>query len=345
MSTGWALALLLVLLGSGPARANAVALELSASRNLRAWSVLGDVTLREDGTFLTLGYTGTRSEPGTAASHLLTVGVDHALSSHWLVSGLVSLGLPKTSLQTLAPERPLLDLPGLTARTGYGSVGLALSAGYDSGGFSDVEFGADAGLVLTRYQLRRQLVAREDGERDNLFTREEPLGLARPSLGGRLMLGDHWELGLRAGVWLYSGDPLTAGQFTAQETEEVLRRYASENEARAALRAFLAKQLKDLGAVLQDINAVTGFPSAPGLFDVKPSVSYRFNATVRGQVAYSFTRYVADEGVAHVLSTRWTVRVSEPVRLWGSLALQSDVFPEGGTLRTNLFTLGGEYSF
>ena len=97
---------------------------------------------------------------------------------------------------------------------------------------------------------------------------------------------------------------------------------------------------------------MTGFPSAPGRFDVKPSVTYRFNATLRGQLSYAFTRYVPGQGVAHVLSTRWTVRVCEPVRVWGSLALQSDVLEgesgtggKGATVRTGLFSLGGEYTF
>lgn len=343
---------LLLVLAAAPARANTVSLELNTSRDYRGWSLLGDVTLKDDETFLTLGYTGARPEPGTAASHQLSLGVDHAPSLHWILSAMATLGLPKTSTVELARERPLLNAPGLTARTGYRSLGLALSAAYDSAGFSDVEYGLDAGLVLTRYSLRRQIVARADGLADSLLSREEPLVLARPSLGGRLMLGLHWELGLRAGLWLYSEDPLSTGQFTEAEQATVLRRYASETEGRALLKLLLLRQLRDLGAALLEANAVTGFPSAPGRFDVKPSVTYRFNAALRGQLSYAFTRYVPGQGVAHVLATRWTVRVGEPVRVWGSLALQSDVLEgdsgaggKGATVRTGLFSLGGEYTF
>ncbi len=344
---------LLLVLTAVPARANAVSLELSTSRDTRAWSLLGDVTLKQDETFLTLGYTGARPEPGTAANHQLSVGVDHAPSLHWILSALATVGLPKTSTVELSRERPLLKLPGLTARTGYRSLGLALAAGYDSAGLSDVEYGLDAGLTLTRYSLRRQMLARQGGQTDTLFAREDPLVLARPSLGGRLMLGTHWELGLRGGLWLYSEDPLSTGQFTEAEQAEALRRYAGETEGRALLRRLLARQQRDLGTALLEANAVTGFPAAPGRFDLKPSVTYRFSAALRGQLSYGFTRYVPGQGVAHVLTTRWTVRLGEPVRLWGSLALQSDVLEdgpdegagEGTTVRTGLFSLGGEYTF
>ncbi len=345
LSTGVTAVLLLVLLSSAPARANAVSLELSTSRDYRAWSLLGDVTLKEDETFLTLGYTGARPEPGTAASHQLSVGVDHAPSLHWILSGMATLGLPKRSTVELSRARPLLGLPGFTARSGYRSLGLALSAGYDSAGFSDVEYGLDAGLVLTRYTLGRELLALERGQTESLFAREEPLVLARPSLGGRLMLGTHWELGVRGGLWLYSQNPLTAGQFTEAEQAQVLHRYASEAEGRTLLKRLLARQSRDLGAALLEANAVTGFPSAPGRFDLKPSVTYRFSAALRGQLSYGFTRYVPGQGVAHVLATRWTVRLGEPVRLWGSLALQADVLEGSPAVRTGLFSLGGEYTF
>ncbi len=338
------LALWLVL-GPTPARANAVSLELSTSRDYRAWSLLGDVTLKEDATYLTLGYTGARPEPGTAASHQLALGVDHALSSRWLVSGMVTLGLPKTSRLPLVAERPLLRLPGLSAHAGHSSVGLQLSAGYDSGGFSDVEYGLDAGLGLTRYRLGRALVTVQGGQTDLLLSREETLALARPSLGGRLMLGAHWELGLRAGLYLYSADPLSVGQFTEAEQQAVLERYTSAAEGRAALQRYLARLARDVGSGLLEANALTGFPTAPALLDLKPSVSYRFNATLRGQLSYGFTRYVTGQGLSHVLATRWTVRLGEPVRLWGSLALQSDVPEDAPVARTGLFTLGGEYTF
>jgi hypothetical protein len=323
--------------------------EASAGGGLRTWTLLGDLELRRDETFLTLGYTGARTRSDTALSHQISAGVDHALSEHWLLSGLVSVGLPKTSITPLAPERPLLDLPALFARTGYGSLGVQLAAAYDSAGFSDVEYGLDVGLGLTHYGLRREILTRREGHTEALFRQEDPLFLARPSLGARLILLDTWELGLRGGLYLYSGDPLSAGQFTPAESEEVLRRYASTVEGRNSVRDYARRRIRelavDLAGRLLGANALTGFPSAPALFDLKPSVTYRFSSRVRGQISYAFTRYVPGQGYAHVLGTRWTWRPADAFRLWASLSLQSD-HPEGEEpLLSGLVTLGTEYTF
>jgi hypothetical protein len=181
------------------------------------------------------------------------------------------------------------------------------------------------------------------------FQRQERLGVLRPSLGGRLMLGTHWELGLRGGLYLYSDDPLSVGQFTAQEQEALEERYTRVAEDRGLNAAFVERLYRELGAAvasrLTGANAVSGFPSAPARFDVRPSLTYRFSAAVRGQLSYAFTRYVPGQGVGHVLATRWTFRLAEPFRLWASVALQADVPEDGSSLKTGLGTLGVEYTF
>ena len=323
--------------------------EMSAGGSLRTWSLLGDVELRKDETFLTLGYTGARTESDTALSHQLSSGVDHALSEHWLLSGLVNVGLPKTSATALAPARPLLGLPALSARTGYSSLGVQLAAAYDSAGFSDLEYGLDLGLGLTRYGLRRQVSTHQDGSQELLFRQEEPLFVARPSLGARLLLLGEWELGLRGGLYLYSGDPLSAGQFTEAELEQVMRRYTSDAEGRLLLRNFARRRLGelalDLSGRMLGVNALTGFPSAPALFDLKPSVTWRISSAVRGQLSYAFTGYVPGQGYTHVVGTRWTVRLAESFRMWASLSLQSDHLEGEPPLHSGLATLGSELTF
>jgi hypothetical protein len=337
-------------LGALPAGATTLVAEVSASRDYRAWALLGDVELSQDETFLTFGYAGARPEPGTAPTHQLSLGVDHALSPNWLVSGLINVGLPKATFTPLARELPRLNLPALAARTSYSSQGVLLSAGYDSGGLSDVEYGVDVSLGLTRYPLRRQILTRQGQSAPSVaFQRVERLGVLRPSLGGRLMLGARWELGLRGGLSLYSDDPLSAGQFTAEEQQALAERYAQIAEDRELETAFVERLVRDLGAVvsgrLTDVNAVSGFPTAPARFDVKPSVTYRFSTAIRGQLSYAFTRYVPGQGVGHVLATRWTFRLAEPFRLWASVALQADVPEDGSSLRSGLATLGMEYTF
>jgi hypothetical protein len=345
----WGLTLLLVL-AALPAQAGTLVAEVSASQDFRAWTLLGDVELRQDETFLTFGYSGSRTEPGTAPNHQLSLGVDHSVSTHWLVSGMVNVSIPKATLTPLAREMPRLNLPALAARTSYSSQGILLSAGYDSGGLSDVEYGVDVSAGLTRYPLRRQLLARRDtNEPTVIFHRLEKLLVLRPSLGGRLMLGEHWELGLRGGFYLYSADPLSAGQFSPEEQQALADRYAQVAEDRQLESAFVERLIRDLGSVvagrLTDVNATSGFPSAPARFDVRPSVTYRFSPAIRGQLSYAFTHYVPGQGVGHVLATRWTFRLAESFRLWAAVALQADVPEAGPSLRTGLATLGTEYTF
>ncbi|QSQ24997.1 hypothetical protein JY651_08720 [Pyxidicoccus parkwayensis] len=335
-----------------------VTTEASAGRDYRAWSLLGDVGLRED-TFLTLGYTAARPEAGTAATHQLSVGVDHVLGGHWLVAAVASVGLPKRTRTELSAERPRLNLPAVDARTGYSSQAVLLSAAYDSAGFSDVEFGVDAGLSLTRYPLSREILVVNRSGATVRYAQEELLWVARPSVGSRLLLGTRWEVGVRAGLTLYSEDPLTAGGFTDEETAELTRRFENAVEARRALLGLSTRINRDLGSGVaqrvSELNATTGIPTAPSRFDVKPSVTWSSpGRVVRGQLSYAFTRYVSGEGLSHVLATRWTVRLGEPVRVWASVALQQDRLEaaestdtpgEATRSRSGLFTVGGEYTF
>jgi hypothetical protein len=168
-------------------------------------------------------------------------------------------------------------------------------------------------------------------------------------VGARLLLGAHLELSLRGGLYLYSDDPLSTGQFSEEEQQALANRYAQVAEDRQLQSAFVEQLYRDLGASvagrLAEANAGTGLPSAPARFDVRPSVTWRFNDTVRGQFSYAFTQYVPGQGYAHVLGTRWTFRLGKPFRLWAALALQADILPETPPIRTGLATVGAEYSF
>lgn len=334
-----------------------VSVEATVGKDFRAWSLLGDVEVREGSTFLTLGYTGARPEAGTALTHQLSLGADQVLGEHWLLSTILSVGLPKSTRVALIPELPR-RLPSVDASTGYASQGALLTAAYDSAGFSDVEFGADASLSLTRHPLRRVLHVTNALGNTTRYAREDILWAARPSLGGRLLLGTHWELGARGGLTLYSEDPLGAGQFTEEEQAALLRRVENAVEARRALRRYQARINRDLGPALArrmaDVNTSAGIPTAPARFDLRPSLTWKPGPDVRGQISYAFTRYVEGEGHSHVLATRWTVRLGAPLRVWASVALQQDqleagALEDGGEppspVRSGLVTLGGEYTF
>ena len=213
-------ALLALLLGSvAHAGGGSVMAEASAGGEQRTWTVLGDVEVRRETTFLTLGYAGARPGREESVTHQLSAGVDHGLNEHWLLSGVLNGGVPKTTTTPLAPARSALGLPALEVRGGFSSLGVQLAASYDSAGFSDREYGVDLGLGLTRYGLGRELRTRtREGDTETLSEAREALVLARPSLGGRLLLDDVWELGLRGSFSLYSEDPLSVGDFSPRSS-------------------------------------------------------------------------------------------------------------------------------
>jgi hypothetical protein len=343
---------LLAAWGAAPARAevadSSITVEASGGQGQALWSLLGDVGVGET-TYLTLGYTGLRPESGIAPTHQLSVGLDHLAGEHWLLSGAVSLGLARGSDTEISPEFPRVNLPGLTARTGHGTQAAQLGAAWDSAGFGTWEYGLDAGLGVSRNPLSRQLLSVTGGTRTVRYEREDLLWTARPTLGARVIWNGRWELGLRGGYAFYSDDPLTAGQFTPEETAALEARLEDKAQARRRLGGLRRRQLRELGAALTrrlgDVNATTGFASAPVHFDVRPSLSWRLTSAVRGQVSYAFTRYVPGQGVAHILATRWTVRLGDDVRLWASAALQRDVLEDAPAQASGLLTLGGEYTF
>lgn len=158
-----------------------------------------------------------------------------------------------------------------------------------------------------------------------------------------------WELGLRGAFALDSEDPLTAGQFTDAEADPLEARLEDRVAARRALAGLRRRQLRDLGTAvtrrLGEVNAGTGFPSAPVRWDVKPALTWRITPALRGQLSYAFTRYVPGQGVAHVVATRWMVRLGDAVRVWASVALQRDAPEDLPAEDSGLLTLGGEYTF
>jgi hypothetical protein len=82
-----------VLVGvASPARAGSVMAELSGGGTMRTWTAQGDMELRKDETFLTLGYTGARIGTEADLVHQLSTGLDHALSERWLLSGVLQVG-------------------------------------------------------------------------------------------------------------------------------------------------------------------------------------------------------------------------------------------------------------
>lgn len=320
--------------------------ELTASRTYTAFSVLSEFELSKDRTFLTLCYGTTRTAPleiegldrpvDVPRTHQLCAGLDHALDEHFRLNGFLS-GSPRVTnhVELLGPPNTLYF------RSQSSSVGASAGLSYDSAGFSDLEFGLDASLSINAYSLPHWWVTAER-------TIRIPGGLVaiQPSLGAVLLLGPDTELSLRGTYFHYLGDPLTAGRVSQQELDALSAAF-SRGLALAqfyGLSELMATFMRAHGKLLM-ADALSGLASAPVKLELRPSIQRRFTSWLRGQLSYTYDRYVPTQGAAHLLSTRWTFSLGEAWRLWAAVALQWDL-PEGYTGRTSgLLTLGAEVTF
>ncbi len=332
------LALIAVALLAPKAHAHSASAEVTAGGGYFGLSLLGELELVKDQTFLTGGYAGARPSPYSVFAHLLTVGVDHALPSGWLLAANLSGGPPAITPVTLGPE--------LTYKSITSSLGANAVAAYGSGGFGFFEYGFDVGAGVTAHWLARALEGRFGTAR-----RRSVVTVLKPQLGVTAILDLDTELSLRGGYWLYSEDPLKAGELSDAELDRLLaaatalaeRRQFTEEQKQAALSHFSDR--------VGEASAVSGLPAAPLWFEVRFSAAHRFTRRVRGQLGYTFDRYVPTQGHAHVVSTRWTVRFGEALKLSFAAALQIDVLPPpdgeqpAKPLASGLLTAGAEYAF
>lgn len=341
----------MALLICGTARAATVSSEVSLGRGFLALSLSGELELLPEQTFLLLGYSASKAPPVTASAespnltvpplnpaltHQLSAGVDHALSRHFFLTGTFRFSpraadRVRLSTTEINPSLPQGELQLVSSRR---SVGLDAGLAYDSGGLGEWEHGLDGALSATSYGLGRSVLAPNRLP----LAREEPLWVLRPSLGASVLFRLDTELSLRAGYFLYSGDPLTTGRYTEEQLGQI-------GQSLVRLAGSLDNFLRVVELVegrLNQADAVSGFAAAPIWFELRAQLSHRLNRAVKGQLSYAFDRYVPTQGYAHILSTKWTFRVSEAFRFWTALALQRD---EPWDEASGLFSLGGELSF
>jgi len=330
--------LLLAVLLSAPAQANDFLVEVTRGKSLLAVSLLADLELVEDRTHLTLCY-GLGAPLNTApASHQLCAGLDHLFGEHWMGSVVLSLS-PRSRYQV-----ELVD--GFRFSSDNFSTGASLGLAYQSGGWSDLELELDGTLGLSWYSAPHTWSLRTDSGEVRSRTVPGNLLAARPGVGGVILLGSGWELSLRATWFLYSGDPLEVGRISDEEITRIagqIDSYLDTRLARTDLSSRLAESfVNTAGGRLLQADAASGLAIAPLQLQLRPGIGYRFNRTLRAQLSYGFERYVAGEGISHVFSTRWTVRMTEWLRTWASVAIQQDR-PVGVAPRNSLLlSLGGE---
>jgi len=336
-------------LGSTPAGAVSLLVEGTASKQVTSLSVMGELELIKDRTFLTGCVGSTRTEPlaittgadpetvSLPRSTQLCLGLDHGFNDHWRVSLMASASPRVTSqLQVLAR-------PSVVYRSQTGSAGGQLGVSYESAGLlDDVQWGLDFGIAGTGYDLSHQWISA-------FRTVRYPAMLAslRPSAGVVLMLGDT-ELQLRGSYTAWSKDPLTAGVLTVEEVQGALKQVLPDATLLGKLLALnldFSSFLQFAGTRLMAMDAISGLATAPVRFELRPAVQRRFTSWLRGQVGYTYDLYVPGAGHAHVASTRWTVSVGDHFQTWVAAAAQWDVPADVPPALYGILTLGVEVSF
>jgi hypothetical protein len=347
----WAFAVLAVLgvLGSTPAGAVSLLVEGTASKQVTSLSVMGELELWKDRTFLTACVGSTRSVPLTVTegadretvslprSTQLCLGLDHGFNEHWRVS-LMASGAPRVTSQVQVLSQPF----SLVYRAQTASAGVSLGVSYDSAAFLDeVQWGVDLGVAVNGYNVSHSWITAF-----RTFPVPATLASLRPTAGVLVMLGDT-ELQLRGAYTVYTKDPLTTGAVTEEELARV-----GAVVARYVTRAQIFGLNLDYGAYLQTtamrvmaIDAISGLATAPVQLELRPVVQHRFTSWLRGQVGYTFDKYVPGAGLAHVASTRWTVTFNDHLQSWVAGSAQLDM-PVGVPPQVyGILTLGVEVSF
>ncbi|MBI3182229.1 MAG: hypothetical protein HYZ28_08805 [Myxococcales bacterium] len=366
----WALAV--AALAGTVANAGAVSLETTLGRGYLAASLSGELELRAEETYLTLTYGFSkppRIEAGTEATsveplspvaqHQFGAGIDHALSRSWYLTGMLSAS-PRAvdripfRLAELGVTDPRLPADAtLLLIASRQSLGATAGVAYDSAGLSDLEYSADLSATATRHWLGRGVVF--PGRLP--WSSVEALDVLRPSVGALLLWKLDTELSIRGSFFWYSKDPVIAGRFTEgcfaeQSSADATQGSACSNAALLLSQAMAANHL--LEGRFSQADAVSGFASAPVLVELRASVTHRFSSLVKGQLSFTFDRYVPGQGYGQVLSTKWTLKPSEAWRIWAALALQRDEPLDDPRSRTpsdpkpmssGLLTVGAELSF
>jgi len=342
----WVVALVAVL-GALPAGAVSLVTEVTGARPFTAISLMGELELVKDRTFLTgcfssmrsapLEITGPGTDPETIdipRSNQLCLGLDHGFDDHWRVSVMGSLTPRVTSQVEMLPR------PTLIFRSRSSGAGATLGVAYDSAGLEEVQWGADLGVAANGYGFSHDWISvlRTIHYQSSLYS-------LRPSAGVLVAVGDT-VVQLRAGYTFYSQDPLTAG---AVSDDELARMDAYFQRLMDASKYFgLNEQYAsalEASNRLMATDALSGLATAPVQLELRPTLQHRFARWLKGQVGYTYDRYVPGAGYAHVASTKWTVAFGDHVQTWAAASAQVDV---PGTVPPQLYgilTLGVEVTF
>ena len=310
----------------------------------------GTIDVVEDRVGIDLLYSVLKDESGTLR-HFMLLGGDFTPTEHWNFSltlsgtpikhegvyGLDSsvydpcLNVEKLGDGATAVKAKAACAKGKKAPTGVlqtrdGTVGAAVSAGYDTAGETDFETSADVTLGLTHYSLDQtpaiqigntvipvcsKKLADCKTSRGQAFL--DTLNQFKISVGVTETLFESTDVGLRGNLYLFDQDPTSAGEHISR-----------------------------LG---QPVGA--GIPIAPLVFEIRPSVNHRFGKLFAANLSFTRGKYVGEDGNENILAAKVTFKPVHAFRTWLSLALQRDssTDPTVQGAASNYLSLGIEFRF
>jgi hypothetical protein len=353
-SLTWLLVAALLLPASAAAFEGSLSLELSGGNRTLAGSLIGDWGVSPERLYLLgsygvvrqAGVPGMNGVPPLPASptHVIGLGLDWTPSVHWMLSTTMSLSPKATDSTVLNPQSLLL--PDVEVSASRRSLSAMLAVLYQSAGFDPLEWSLDAtasgGLNTfdSTVRIGRQAPVTETTQ----------LWVFKPSLGLTLSLFTDTDLAVRGTYSLYSGDPTTAGRFRVPEGCTFMGEPCGERLGRfTELTQLTSAALTRL----DQVDALSGYASAPSWVEGRFSVLHRLSPRVSGQLSYTFVRYVPLQGYAHAVGTRWSFKLRGWMRLWFSVSVQYNEPVDRPSQRTSaddlpywsgVGTLGGELS-
>jgi hypothetical protein len=302
----------------------------------------------------------------TAASHLFSLGADFSPHKSWLFSVLAQASPRSGETVRLSPRAPpcVLTTPfpdpddagcdPAVMSLGRQTAGGAAAIAFDTAGDSAFELGLDAGLGFNWNGISRTLTL----NREVQAPRSASLFVTRPQLGVAVVIKGTVTLAVRAGYTFYSADPLSVTRLEPDELRAIVRTVAPavDPDTLAGLLADAERLGTDLSSVhegantalrrLSTFDAMSGYPYAPVLFDLKASVLVRFSRRFSMQLAWTYLRYVPSEGFGNVAALKAQLRVGGGWRAWIAGAAQFDKAPEEPRAAVSgHLSFGAEFAF
>jgi len=258
---------------------------------------------------------------GTVAD--FSASLDWEATDNWTLGGTIGIS-PQSTTSTVAPVTVIDPSTGRPAnadgllRVTNDSAYAELLAGYDTAGFSNLEWSFTGAVALNRFETLQRLEAAQL-DRGRLIPLNEvrasaELRWARLSGGATATLFTDTDLTLNLDYYAYADDPRTAGYFS-------------------------------VGGTARSGTVGAGIPIAPLHYLLRPEVTHRFGDFSLRLWAQA-GRYMPGTGQGTAgAGLKAQYRFARWFRMWAGVGGQRDVDASSQSTLSGVFTLGAAYRF